>query len=540
MNTTRLVRFALYAAIVASTLSLGALAGCGDDGGGDDAGAGPDGSVTDASVTDAAAPTFDGAPAPDAAPQYDATPPFDATPPAGIVEARAAADGAVDVDIYSVWVTYEKAAIGNDVAGFFIQDVAAGPALFIAVDPATLSPVPAVGDDVSFTITEMGTANGLRQATMVTGVVVHSTGNDVTALTQDVSAAADVVSAVGDYESELATVSGTVASAFSASDLDHVEAAIETAGVTGDGDYRLRLPTSVADDLALENGCTFTSFNTPLWRTDAVAQVSAWSLSEVDGANCSAPVVVGAVATSDTTVVVELSRAVDAGSIVDVPNQFSVDNGLTTSAASVSGRFVTVTTSTQSVGTTYTLTVAASVLDIFDTGVDTNANTAMFQGYGLARCADLVTDMTVWGEPATGFDLRGYTNSTLHWVGCTLGCSPASFYCTDDATSMSFGTSEANTLRALVDPGDGTGDTIPATYTDCCSGANPTDVCNAPNTAGDADALCKALGWATGTLVRDVVSNFCPEASALSPDGSDWSSDFVQADGYGAEYRCDL
>jgi hypothetical protein len=537
MNIARFVnRTVILGALTASVFVLA----CGDDSGESDAGSGPDGSVTDASTVDAVAPTIDGAPVPDATPDYDGAPPFDAPPPAGIVEARAAADGVVDVDIYSVWVTYEKAAIGTDVAGFFIQDVAAGPALFVAIDPATLSPVPAVGDDVSFTITEMGTVDGRRHATMVTGVVVHSSANDVTALTQDVSGAADVVSAVTDYESELVTVSGSVTSAFAASGQDHVEATIDTTGVTGDGDYRLRLPTSVADDLALENGCTFTVSNTPLWRLDAIAHVSAWNPSEVDGANCSAPTVVGAVATDDTTVVVELSRAIDDTSITDVPNQITIDNMLVTSVASVNGRFVTVTTTAQTTGTTYTVTVANSVLDIFGVGVDTNANTATFSGYGLARCADLMTTMDVWGEPAAGFDLRPYTNSTLHWVGCTLGCTPASFYCTDDADSMEFGTTEIETLRALVDPGDATADVIPATFNDCCSGANPTDVCNAPNTAADADALCKALGWGSGTLIRDVVDNFCPEAGALQPDGSDWSSDFVEENGYGAEYQCNL
>ena len=42
-----------------------------------------------------------------------------------------------------------------------------------------------------------------------------------------------------------------------------------------------------------------------------------------------------------------------------------------------------------------------------------------------ASCDDLVTEIDMWGFPAKGVDLRAYTNSTLHWIGCaSLGCEP--------------------------------------------------------------------------------------------------------------------
>lgn len=165
----------------------------------------------------------------------------------------------------------------------------------------------------------------------------------------------------------------------------------------------------------------------------------------------------------------------------------------------------------------------------------------------VAKCADLLTDMDVWGEPARGIDLRDYTESTLHWIGCTLGCQPSSFYCTETDSTLQFGTNEdtANsTLRALVDPNDELGDEIPDSYDWCCSADAPNDVCNAPDSSGNdlgvssADALCRALGYSSGTLLREGTTNYCPEPHALGEDGTRWDSDFVESDGFGAEYLC--
>ena len=101
----------------------------------------------------------------DAPSEIDATPPdaaIDATPPdamwsATSVEigiARGTADGPANLTITNATVTYIKPQIGNDFPGFTIQDEQQGPALFIAVDPASLGEVPVVGDKVSFTITQ--------------------------------------------------------------------------------------------------------------------------------------------------------------------------------------------------------------------------------------------------------------------------------------------------------------------------------------------------------------------------------------------------
>lgn len=168
-----------------------------------------------------------------------------------------------------------------------------------------------------------------------------------------------------------------------------------------------------------------------------------------------------------------------------------------------------------------------------------------------ATCDDLVTDIPMWGEPARGVDLRAYTNSTLHWIGCPSdGCQPEDFFCNFDpeTQTLSFGSNSPNqALRAAVDPGNAEGDTMPnenLAEGGCCNSEVPLfGVCNAPDANNNgvpidaAEALCFALGYETGSLTW-VDSNDCPEANALKPNGSDWSSDFVFSSGFGQTYTC--
>jgi hypothetical protein len=92
---------------------------------------------------------------------------------------------------------------------------------------------------------------------------------------------------------------------------------------------------------------------------------------------CPAPTVTSASALSATQVVVSFDRKLDAAS-VDA-GDFVFDNGLAASAVSVAGNIVTVTTSAQSPGTTYTVTVA-NVSDVLGSAVG-SPNSAMFASY---------------------------------------------------------------------------------------------------------------------------------------------------------------
>ena len=155
----------------------------------------------------------------------------------------------------------------------------------------------------------------------------------------------------------------------------------------------------------------------------------------------------------------------------------------------------------------------------------------------------------MWGQPARGVDLRTYTNSTLHWIGCpTNGCDPDDFFCEFDLTTqtLSFGTT-SSILRAAVDPDNAEGGTMPdelLSLNGCCSAEFPLfGICNAPNSDNNgvsidaAEALCFALGYESGSLT-ELFTNSCPEANAVTADGSDWTSDFVESNGFGTTYTC--
>ena len=302
-----------------------------------------------------------------------------------IAEARTTADGTVNLPIEGAWVTYVKPAVGNDPSGFTIQAEMEGPALYIAVDPAGLNPVPEVGDEVTFTIIQLDTLWEQRRATAIEGWSVDGSGNDVTTLIQDVTAATDVVSALNDYESELLSATVEIVSDFGFAGQGHISAEIETTGITGNAAYLLRIPEALNSSLGLEQGCTVQLLGAPLWRFDTDAQMSAWTMDDIAISSCPAPQVISAMATADDTVVVSFNRAID-GSTVQA-SYFTFDNGLTASAATADATQVTVTTSTQAQGTVYTVTVASDVQDIGGAGVDTNANTAQFAGFGSGEMA---------------------------------------------------------------------------------------------------------------------------------------------------------
>ena len=342
---------------------------------------------------------------------------------AEITAARGTADGTgLSLPITLATVTYVKPAIGsptNDPIGFNIQAEQAGPARYVAVDPATLSAVPAVGDVVSFTITGLTTLNGLKMANAITGFARSATGVDVNPLVQDLTAAADVVTALGNYESELFDLSGSVTGTFSGSGTGFEQAAIATTGIPADANYRIRIPAALHSSIDLVTGCNFTLNNVPVFRFNAIPQMPAYVASDITLSGCPAPTVASAAAASATQLVVTFSRNVAPGSVMANGSQFTFDNGLTASAATVSGRTVTLTTSAQTGGTAYTVTVANTVTDQQGTALGT-PNTATFTGFQvlavvrinevnanvMAGTCDMIELRVVSGGTMTGYVLR--------------------------------------------------------------------------------------------------------------------------------------
>lgn len=313
----------------------------------------------------------------------------------GIANARATPDGAgLSLPIVGSYVTYIKPVLGAEVAGFFIQALPTGPALFIAVDPATLTPsAPVQGDEVSFTITEMGTRIGLRQALAISNFSVDSQGFNVATLIQYVSSASDLVSDLDRYSSELMSIDATLITNFADAGFPGRAADIATAGYPGgDAGLQLRVPDTVETALDLSNGCSITVVGTPLWRSDGTAQLAAWNAGEVTINSCPAPTVVGATATDGTTVVVTFDRQIDPTTVT--AGDFTFNLGLTAvSIVSVVGSLVTVETVTQTAQAAYVVT-ANTLTDTLGSAIDTNRNTANFVGVGAAEvsCTDNLDD----------------------------------------------------------------------------------------------------------------------------------------------------
>ncbi len=322
---------------------------------------------------------------------------YELSPSEQIAAVRAVPDATgYTLEVQNVLVTYLKPALGNDPAGFVIQAHAAGPALFVRVDPTTLSPAAAPGDEVSFTVLQMDTAQGRREVQTITGWQVHTSDNALAPLTQTVSTTTDLVSALDDYEVELITLDGTVVGEFVSGGTAHSKAPLETVGVVGNSDLQLRLPETLTTSLGLTSGCTVTVTQTPLWRFLDEAQVMAYDASEITVNSCPSPQVVSATATDATTVVVVMDHPMDPSSITDAAAQITFTGGLTASAATVNQTEITVTTSVQTPATTYVVTVAGTVTDTLGRGVDPAADDATFPGFDPNAteqlCADGIDD----------------------------------------------------------------------------------------------------------------------------------------------------
>ncbi|MFE8602457.1 chitobiase/beta-hexosaminidase C-terminal domain-containing protein [Archangium violaceum] len=300
---------------------------------------------------------------------------------AQIANIRSAGNGAISAVIDYALVTYTKPATGSsDPAGFFLQSEKNGPAVFVAVDPTTLSPEPKVGDRVGFLATEKATVSGLVQVTKLDTFTVHGSGESVESLVNDVSNI-DLVANLDAHESELISVNGTVASTFAAASAGHESASFVTLGnSTINTNLKLRLTTAVKDELDVTQGCSVTA-QAPLWRFSAQAQPSAWAADDLTALSCPGPKVASATAASLTSVVVNFDRKLDPASVLANGSQFTFDNGLVASAATVTDRQVQLTTSTQTEARAYKVTVASSVKDTRGTAVQSTGDTATFTGY---------------------------------------------------------------------------------------------------------------------------------------------------------------
>lgn len=388
----------------------------------------------------------------------DALPSVDAGPPSGaslaIASARALPNGAAGIVVDGAIVTYVRTqAIGNDLTGFAIQAEQLGPALWIAVDPATLSPPPAVGDRVRLTIDQVGSnTTTIRLASAVSGYTRLASGVSTAPLVQDISAATDVVSNVSGYELELVRANATIAAGFRNAGSFFQSARIETMGVIGDPSFELRLPTAVNDALGLGFGCSFTVVN-PLWRFEVRPQLQAFSAGELTNLSCPAARLVTASAPNPTRVILSFDRGISAASITPNGSQVTFTGGLRATAARAVGNNLIVTTTAQTPLTNYQVTVAGSVTDARSNPVDPNFRLASFSGSpatavvkinevnaNIAQGCDLVELRVERGGSLDGWTLRNRdivvvtfaglnvaTNQfvVVHATGANATCNPS-------------------------------------------------------------------------------------------------------------------
>jgi hypothetical protein len=324
-------------------------------------------------------------------------------PSADIAAARAAPNATgLALDINGAKVTYVKPAVGAEPAGFYLQADPTGPALAVAVDPTTLTPPAAVGDRVQLTVTSMADAGLAREALAITNYTRISSGNDVTALIQDVSDAGDLVSNITAYESELTRTSGTLSGGLGASGTGFLSAAFSTSGVPADVNLTLRLPQTVTDALDLAQGCTVT-VTAPMGRFNNKVEVSGWATADVAVASCPNPKVTLATAPSATSAVVTFDRQLSSATLLADGSQFTADNGLSVSAAALSGpKQVTLTTSTQATNTTYRLTIAGTLHDLYGNGCVAPNNTTTFAGPGACMPSAVVISQVYGGGGNSG------------------------------------------------------------------------------------------------------------------------------------------
>jgi hypothetical protein len=301
---------------------------------------------------------------------------------AQIAAVRAAAFGAINLPIRLALVTYVKPAVGTDAAGFFLQAEQAGPAVFIAVNPATLTPVPMVGDRVSLVATQKPNptnVGGMVHVTAISGFVVEGRGESVEPLRAEVSMI-DLPANLANYESELISVSGILRTPFTGSGTAHVSSNLGTAATPNGTNVQMRLPTTLQEQLDLSAGCNVT-VQSPLWRFNTAAQPPAYTTNDITVLSCPAPKVLSATATSPTSVRVRFDRLIDPASVQANGSQFTFNNGLSAIDATAQTREVLLNTVAQTGGQSYTVTVAPSVRDTRGTSVDATANTATFAGY---------------------------------------------------------------------------------------------------------------------------------------------------------------
>jgi hypothetical protein len=369
----------------------------------------------------------------------------------GIPAALAAPWGPTFIQIEQVLVTYVTPGSDAEPEGFFVQLDPAGPAMFVAQSPSFPGVRLAAGDRVSFVVYQMGGLYENSVAEAVGELVVHSRGNDVSVLVQDVSYVTDLPYNAYPYASELVSANLHLTGSFFEDGYGFVIAPVSTNEYSGDGLLYLRMLPALQQEVGIERDCYFRVDGVPLWRYWSESSFPVYDAAELQDLWCPAPDIVWIQADTNTSVQVELSQPLDPTTVLLDGSQFTIA-GLTVTGVALDGRFLTITTSSQTAGQTYALEVDDSVRDRFGSMVNLNDNTT-FVGEG-PRARLRVNEVKANIVPSCDLlELRAVQGGSLEGVrvteqGATVHTFGSLLVATNDIVVVHF-----NSFSAQCNPG---------------------------------------------------------------------------------------
>ncbi|ACY18420.1 hypothetical protein Hoch_5945 [Haliangium ochraceum DSM 14365] len=369
----------------------------------------------------------------DAGPPIDAwRPPPDAwsTPDAalssGIVAARTLPMGEALVSIDSAVVTFVKPALGDEPEGFFIQEDPEGLGLFV-VSPTDLPGLRITpGDRIRFDIKELGDVEGVRAAVDIGPLLLLERDVDIAPFELILFDLDDAADNSFYLQSRLISISLNVWGPMSqAGELSYV-------GVGNDRYLRMLGETALA---LRPTGCFADLYLSVLWFTEGGEPVpTMWSMeSAIDQLVCGRTGVQQASVVDDNTIELRFDRSLTPSTVAADGSQFSFANdALQVSAAQLSGRVVTLTTSTMEPNQSYELTVDTAITDFFGRNLDNGRNRVTVNTgntpallhinevkANIAPGCDLVELRVVQGGQMEGIVLRDRTTPVLtftDWV----------------------------------------------------------------------------------------------------------------------------
>jgi hypothetical protein len=278
------------------------------------------------------------------------------------------------------------------------------------------------------------------------------------------------------------------------------------------------MPLTTKASVGVDSSCNVNLVGV-MWRLGGVAQPSGWFTADYSSLSCSPPKVKTAVAATATSVIVSFDRDISSGSLASDGSQFTFDNGLTSSAASLSAsNQVTVTTSTQTQNVKYKVTVASSLQDILGKGIDTNANNASFSSFGtiatlqlneinpnIGSSLDLVELLALTSGNVTGITLEQdiaskTTLATLPTLAVTQGDIIVVHLGANNATTETSTTTDCTDTSCYSGAWDVKGGTTGITY------SGRVLVVRAPNNGAIQDAAAFYTATPPSSFSGDVMS----------------------------------